>query len=245
MAFSGFPRGVLSTPVPEPLLNSLLAEIEDLAELKVTLRGLWLTHQKKGALRAVSREEFLNDGVLLRGLQGVGSSPREAIEQGLERAVRRRTLLVFQPDPARPGYRLYALNTQGHRRALQQAVAGALVAGPGEGIGEAAIAPPTEDKPNIFALYENNIGTISPLLAEQLKEAEELYPGPWISDAFQISVTQNKRSWAYISTILRRWLEEGKDLGEPGGHSKADNRTEYLEEYQRRRGHLPWEPADR
>ena len=89
MAFSGFPRGVRSTPVPDPLFNSLLAEIEDLAELKVTLRSLWLAHQKKGLLRAVPREEFLNDKVLLRGLRGVGPSPREAIEQGLDRAVRR------------------------------------------------------------------------------------------------------------------------------------------------------------
>ena len=244
MAFAGFPRGVLSTPVPDPLLNSLLAEVTDLAELKVTLRALWLAHQKKGVLRAVPQEQFLNDKVLLKGLAGVGVLPREAIQQGLERAVRRRTLLVYQPDPARPDYRLYAVNTDGHRRALQPGRPGDL-AEPGDLAGETAIAPPTGDRPNIFALYENNIGTIAPLLAEQLKEAEERYPGAWITEAFQISVAQNKRSWAYISTILRRWSEEGKEHGEPGRNSKEDNRAKYLEEYQRRRGHLPWESTSR
>ena len=69
MEFSGFPRGVHATPVPDPVLGLLLEQIVDLAELKVTLRGFWLAHQKKGTLRAVSQEEFLNDKVLVQGLR--------------------------------------------------------------------------------------------------------------------------------------------------------------------------------
>ena len=40
MQFAGFPPGTRYTPVPDPLLGPLLEQIQDLAELKVTLRGL-------------------------------------------------------------------------------------------------------------------------------------------------------------------------------------------------------------
>jgi DNA replication protein len=71
--------------------------------------------------------------------------------------------------------------------------------------------PPTI---NIFTLYEQNIGIITPMIAEELKEAEKLYPTQWIEDAFKEAVALNKRSWRYIARILERWASEGKDSGE-------------------------------
>ena len=245
MEFAGFPPGVQATPVPDPVLGVLLQQIDDLAELKVTLRGFWLAHQKKGALRAIPQEEFLHDQVLVRGLGGRGDPPQEAILRGLDLAVQRHTFLVLPSNSAKPDCKLYFINAEGDRRALQRLHATGAVPTPED------IEPATADgaaggsKPNIFVLYENNIGTISPMLAEQLKEAEEVYPASWISDAFKIAVDQNARSWAYISAILRRWTDEGKDDGESGRHSQKDNRTNYLEEYRQLRGHLPWESRDR
>jgi len=67
---------------------------------------------------------------------------------------------------------------------------------------------------NIFALYEQNIGIITPMIAEELKEAERIYPAQWIEDAFREAVALNKRSWRYIARILERWASEGKDSGE-------------------------------
>jgi DNA replication protein len=66
------------------------------------------------------------------------------------------------------------------------------------------------ERPNIFVLYEQNIGLLSPLLAEHLIEAEKHYPYDWIEDAFREAVQRNKRSWSYIRAILRRWETEGK-----------------------------------
>jgi DnaD/phage-associated family protein len=193
----------------------------------------------------VSLQEFLGDRVLAQALKGVDDSPQAAIQRGLELAVNRRTLLVYQPDTGRPDSQVYAVNTESNRRALQRAQVQGI--SPLEGVidNESGLEPPIDEKPNIFALYENNVGFISPMLAEQLKEAEDLYPWSWISEAFKIAVTQKKTSWAYISAILRRWSDEGRGHGESGRHPEKDNRTKYLEEYQRRRGHLPWEPADR
>jgi DnaD/phage-associated family protein len=65
-------------------------------------------------------------------------------------------------------------------------------------------------RPNIFVLYEQNIGPLTPLLAEELMEAEDTYPLPWIEDAFREAVELNKRSWRYIQRILERWAAEGK-----------------------------------
>jgi DNA replication protein len=235
----------MTTSVPDPFFNSLLEEIDDIVELKVTLRAFWLEHQKKGAIRAVTREEFFNDRVLVQALKGAGTSPQAAVQRGLEMAVKRQTLLAHQPDAGKPDYKVYLVNTESNRRALQRLQGKSSTPEESFPDSESGVKPPTDEKPNIFALYENNIGTISPMLAEQLKEAEDLYPWSWVSEAFKIAVTQNKRSWAYISSILRRWHEEGRDHGESGRHPEEDNREKYIEKYRRLRGHLPWESADR
>ena len=88
---------------------------------------------------------------------------------------------------------------------------------------------------NIFALYEQNIGLIQALIAEELKEAEKLYPPQWIEEAFKEAVTLNKRSWRYIARILERWASEGKDSGEYKRDIKKDGPDKYIKG---RYGHL-------
>jgi DnaD/phage-associated family protein len=245
MKFSGFPKDVTYTPVPNLLFGPLLEEIEELAELKVTLRGLWLLHQKKGFPRFLSQEDFLNDRALLWGLKCTGKPPQDEIKRGLKLAVARRTFLLYQPDPGVPEKKFYFLNTESDRRALARMQENHRLPCQHTGHEDSLIDQPVEEKPNIFTLYEDNVGMISPILAEELKEAEDLYPWDWISEAFKIAINQNKRSWAYISAILRRWADKGKEHGEPGRYPQKDNREKYVEEYRRRRGRLPWEPADR
>jgi DnaD/phage-associated family protein len=81
---------------------------------------------------------------------------------------------------------------------------------------------------NIFALYEQNIGMITPMIAEELKEAEKIYPPQWIEEAFKVAVTLNKRSWKYIARILERWASEGKDSGEYKRDIKKDDPDKYI-----------------
>jgi DNA replication protein len=85
--------------------------------------------------------------------------------------------------------------------------------------------PPTI---NIFDLYEQNIGIITPMIAEELKDAEKLYPPQWIEEAFKEAVTLNKRSWRYIARILERWASEGKDSGEYKRDIKKDDPDKYV-----------------
>jgi DnaD/phage-associated family protein len=139
----------------------------------------------------------------------------------------------------------FLLNTEADRRAIARLDPRELV----DSLIKNGAAPlPELEKPNIFALYEDGIGALSPLLAEELKEAEARYPEAWLREAFGIAVAENKRSWRYVSGILRRWTAEGKENrggvkrgedGKPGRHTEADNRQKYLDEYQRRRGSPP------
>ncbi len=83
-------------------------------------------------------------------------------------------------------------------------------------------------RPNIFALYEANIGMLTPLIADELREAEETYPPEWVEDAFREAVAMNKRSWRYIQAILRRWREEGRS-NEQGQRPEELDRRRYID----------------
>ena len=244
MSFVGFSKSVQATPVPDPMLGILLQDITDIAELKVTFRGFWLTNQRKGSIRPIHVNEFLNDKVLVAGLRNYGPSPKDSIKTGLFMATDRQTFISYTESKDNVTNTYYLINTEAHRKALPSMDKVTLNHHP--------LIPSPDyqsaedpDEQNIFLLYENNIGTISPMLADQLREAENTYPWLWINEAFRIAVDQNARSWAYISAILRRWAEEGKGSGKSRRHSEKDNRTSHLDEYREIRGHLPWETGDR
>ena len=243
--FTGFQKGTLYTPVPNTLFGPLLEQIQDLAELKVTLRGFWILHRKRSQPHLAHLGEFLSDTALLRGLKhAAGGDAKREIRRGLELAVARGTFLLHRPDGAAEDEAVYLLNTESGRETLarmrrnldEATTSGAIKA---DAVPEESFAEPVGEKPNIFALYEDNIGVLSPLLAQELTEAEDRYPQAWISQAFKIAVSENKRSWRYIAGILRRWAAEGKDDGKPGRYPEKDNRQKYLEDYERRWSRSP------
>jgi len=220
--FSGFPAGRLAyTPVPDLFFSELLPLIDDLAELKITLHVLWLLHRQRGAEKYVSLQELLGDGSLVRGLQGLYSSPQEALREGLEKAVARGTLLCLVA--AEGDDRFYFVNSDRGRQSFEQAQLGELNLAGGRALVE-PIVP--EQRPNIFVLYEQNIGLLQPMIAEELQEAERAYPQQWIEDAFRIAVENNARNWKYVRRILERWAAEGKDQGEGRAREKG-----WYEEY--------------
>jgi DNA replication protein len=224
--FVGFPAGDLRfTPVPDLFFSELLPQIDSLPELKVTLHVIWLLYRKKGQPRCVSREALLGDAVLLRGLKISGRSPQRLVEEGLERAVARGTLLHLGAR-TEDGEELnwYFINSDGGRLAAGQVRRGELVLPASAVLEEPQV---NLERPNIFTLYEQNIGTLQPMIAEELQEAEENYPAEWIEEAFKIAVGQNVRKWRYIQVILERWATEGKDDGEAGRGSE-DDRYRYI-----------------
>ena len=236
--FSGFPAGkVHFTPLPNLFFSKLLPAIDDLAELKVTLHIFWLLHQKKGYLRYVSRRELEADGVLLGGLKGTGQEPEERLEQALERAVARGTLLhvtALRPLAKRRSGQAqqgderndwYFMNTDVGRRTVDKIRHGELEL-------EAIILPSEVrlevERPNIFVLYEQNISLLTPLIAEELRDAEKTYPADWIEEAFRIAVEHNARRWRYVRSVLERWAAGGKD-SEKARRGSEEDRRRYIE----------------
>ena len=230
-AFSGFPFKTKFTPVPNIFFSDVLPRIDDLAELKVTLHILWLMYQKRGYPRYITYNELAGDATLMRGI-GVESSPSETLRRALNQAASRGTLLHLALERDGEIHDIYLVNTDADRRAVEKIKSGELELG---ALVKGEPHPLSAEQPNIFTIYEQNIGMLTPIIAEELKEAEKLYPASWIRDAFKEAVDLNKRSWRYISRILERWVAEGKDDGEPGRDTQTDSSPE---EYRRRYGHL-------
>ncbi|GAB4530782.1 MAG: DnaD domain protein [Anaerolineae bacterium] len=225
--FEGFPAGELRfTSIPDLFFSELLPAIDNLTELKVTLHVIWL--RQRGGKRVVSRAELSADETLARGLAIGGDDPETALDEGLARAVARGSLLHAAVETEAGLQDVYALNSEGGRRAMAHIQSGEV-----SSVGVVALDRPTvEPRPNIFQLYEDNIGLLSPILADELRDAEENYPASWIEDAFRIAVTRNARNWNYIRTILERWATEGKDDGTAQRNTQTKRRWYTDEEFE-------------
>ncbi|MFL5667262.1 MAG: DnaD domain-containing protein [Ktedonobacteraceae bacterium] len=241
--FAGFPTGKNPyVPVPEVFFTVLLPEIEDSAELKVTLHLFWLLAQKKGNPRCVSDRDLLDDQVLLRSLKRRGDPrpPEERLRQGLEKALARGTLLQIHLRLMSEGndqaeiIEWFFFNTARSRKVVNELQGSAMVPAHLLKVESEQVEQESEipvpagaytsnkgaemprniqveiDRPNIFRLYEQNIGIITPLIADHLRDAADLYPMEWIERAFREALQHNIRKWSYISAILRNWETEGK-----------------------------------
>jgi DNA replication protein len=221
--FEGFPAGELHfTSVPDLFFSALLPALDDLAELKIILHVIWL--RQRQARQVVTRAELAADETLALGLAVPGGDPELALADGLARALARGALLhaVVEDED------VYALNSEGGRAALSRIESGEVGA-----VGVAAVdRPSVEPRPNIFELYEDNIGLLSPILADELRDAEATYPADWIKDAFRIAAENNVRKWRYIRAILEHWAAEGKDDGTSGRDNKKKRRWLTDEEFE-------------
>ena len=209
--FTGFGAATKRLPVPAPLLASLLADITDCAELKCTLRFLWYEAQQSGAPKRVPAASLRADEVLLKAL---GSE--EETDRGVALAVDRGTLIETG------GWLL--LRTPQNERAA-------------EGLGAAPVqvlVGHQSERPNIFQLYEENIGILTPMVADELRAAEEEYPPEWVEAAIREAAAGNVRSWRYAAAVLERWKREGKGTrssGKPERHPKKVPAEDFLDRW--------------
>lgn len=216
--FSGFPSRPEYVPIPKVFFSDILPAIEDPAELAVSLHLFRLLAARRGYPRAVPEQEVLSDRALGSGLSGRDQAGAAA--RGLEAALARGTFIrAATPE----GHGWVLLNTESDRRAAAAIAQGLVPAGGGAKAPIAYVQPQTRD---IFSLYEQVVGLLSPIIAERLQEAENEYPAEWVEEAFRLAGEHNKRSWRYVETILERWKAEGKDDGKPGRNPPA-KRVDY------------------
>jgi DnaD/phage-associated family protein len=200
--FTGFTDYETLTQIPDSFFRQLLKEIAEADELKVTLYALWRFEHMEGRVRFLRTEDFTE----------VLPNPSLA----LEKAVQRGSLLKVEKNAAV----LIFLNSPRGR-----AAADAFAKGQRDVPEGAAPSNPPPERPNIFKLYEENIGPLTPLIADALKDAEQTYPPEWVAEALEIAVKSNKRNWKYVEAILRRWKEEG--------HAKKQDRRDAQEDGRR------------
>ena len=226
--FAGFPTSARATPVPNLFFARLLPRIERAEEMLVTLyffyaQGLPSRARRSRSPPFLTRRELAADATLARALANLCGDDGEALDRGLALALERGSLLRVEAKGDGRSEELYLLATPHNRRAAPRLAGADLPLE--EPLPPAAPAEPS----NIFALYEENIGAITPLIADDLKDAEERYPPQWIEAAFREAVSLNKRSWRYVHSILKRWEAEGPDYEKAG----RDTETDWLERYQR------------
>ena len=209
--FTGFPARMQFTPLPNLFFSTLLPQITDMAELKTTLHILAQLYRKRGYPRFVTYGELSSDASLMSGLKKVAKTPEEALRAALAVAARRGTILHLVADGDGGAEDIYFLNTEENKQVIARIQNGELpLPGLKAGVREYV---ETEELPDIFTLYEQNIGMLTPMIAEELREAEKLYPLDWIRDAIKEAASLNKRHWRYIARILENWLAEGKGSG--------------------------------
>jgi DnaD/phage-associated family protein len=224
--------------IPEGFFEDILPQITSMLEMKITLYLFWRLSRVANGVNG-SSPHMVSLGEMessdpLRAALSLCKGPRsfdEALREGLELCVSRGTVLQLlvreeatNGHAAETGERWYIFNTKENRVWVGALAQGEIdvTATPlwGEQYGTTNSQHPVRviiERPSIYALYEQNIGLLTPILAEQLQDAERRYPVEWIELAFGEAVSNNKRSWRYIERILERWAAEGKQSGKARG----------------------------
>lgn len=197
--------------IPLTFMRDVVPEINAVEELHVCLAAFRLLAESGNGETPIAETSIINDRPLRKTLQAGGSASTldSRIFDGLELAVGRNTLLRFIAYRDTRESAWYFINTP-VTRALVQAMQEGRIQPPSV-VWDGAEAPQiAADPPNVFRLYEQNIGPLSPMIADQLTAAASEYPASWIEDAIGEAVSYNKRNWRYILRILENWRQSGR-----------------------------------
>jgi len=200
-----------STSIPSSFFERFMPRIRDLAALKILLTIHRIVDTLEADAPFVAEDEILSDRALAQGIRLVGSNrdASEEIRRGIEILMAHDAIVrlcVEEGDdesfwlmPKEPeNMQRLTVFVRGVRPFPYRA---------------SHASVPTKvavERPNVFRLYEQNIGVLTPLIADQLIEAIELYPERWIEEAIGEAVSLNRRNWRYIQRILERWGTEGR-----------------------------------
>ncbi|MEO8083757.1 MAG: DnaD domain protein [Ardenticatenales bacterium] len=258
-AATGYPSGARTTPVPDLLFSRDLTAIDNPLALRVLLWLLWQVHRRPaGAPPAVRTGDVTADLGLRRAATAVGagsdastethasngsygsnpsnrSTGSHAIALALDAACRELTARGLVLD----GGGWLVINDRAGREVFDAAAADPnrwpdLARAAADVTTDATSAAGAgEDDPaaraTIYALYEQTIGMITPVLADELAEAAAEYPPAWIARAFRLAAANGARKWSYVRAILTRWERdgyEGEDDEVTGRRAEATRRPD-------------------
>lgn len=88
----------------------------------------------------------------------------------------------------------------------------------------------------LSTLYQSEIGPITPMIAEELKDAADTYPEEWYKPAFELAASRNARNWKYVRKVFENWQADGfeswqnKQNGSGKTQKSEKTRDELIEE---------------
>ncbi len=208
-SFPGFPGVTKATAIPNIFFATLLPRMDRPGELLAFLWVARYVQEQKGSERCVTANELWTVEGLAESFENLASG-RDALEAGLRRCVELGALVDVTITGRDGAETYYFINNGPSRRAAVRIRTGEVRLKP------STIVVPTklEDRPGIFRMYEEYIGTITPIVGDLLVEAMDTYPIDWIEEAFRNAAERNIRSWKYVERILERWAGEGARSGE-------------------------------
>jgi len=225
--FKGFPPRVDVTPLPNVFFSEVLLIVNSLLELKAVMQVFFLLSRRKDYPRFISFSELSRNAVIVEELGKMKGEEEDLLRGALEAAVKHGILLHVPVSVDGKSDDVYFINNQVEKNTISKIMSGTLKI-PRVGIRELEETK-SEQPRDIYSLYERNIGILTPILAEELQEAEHHYPPEWIQDAFREALRANVRNWKYINGILKRWEREGRKDGKPVGDSqKAGDPDKYI-----------------
>ena len=225
--FGGFPAKMQFTAIPDMFFSHLMPEITDIAELKTTLVVLYLLYKKRGYPRFTTFTELAGHTGLMKSLAEENNRPEDILKLALQSAVSRGTILRLSTVGDTGEVDVYYLNTDADIKAMDKYSSGGEPL-PGLGKVVPTLETVTQSMPDIFSLYEENIGLLTRVVVEELREAQKTYPDTWLRDAIKEAANQNKRKWSYISAILERWAAEGRSDGTYRRDTKKTDPDKYI-----------------
>ncbi len=201
----------LFVQVPGAYVTLVMRQVDNLAELKVTMLAFHLLSRSRDYPGYVTYADLVLRAASVLGIGEAECS--DAIEAAVGRGVFLKIELLLEGSTVIA----YFANVEADLEAIERLKASGFSGGTG-----------VPAAPNIFELYEQNIGIISPMMAEELKDAQKTYPAEWIEEAFREAVKARKQNWRYVGRILERWSAEGRLSGAHRPGAGPDDPDKYV-----------------
>lgn len=158
--------------------------------------------REEDGVRLVDEVELLTNSRLLEVIESTGSQTATSrIIRALNRSVRRGALVrmwVGEEGAQRTRYVMPAGGSTSTARSPRRADSA-------EVDGAETVRRYDATAPSVFRAYEDAVGMLTPLVADQIQQALQRHPAEQVLDAIREAVRTNRRNWRYIQHVLQNW----------------------------------------
>jgi DnaD/phage-associated family protein len=198
---------------PIEILTKVLKKIENIETIKFLIFTLYRFQAENLKIQFFTKSQIESSNSLseiLADIKKLDIILKELVELGV--------FISIETNYKNKKEQLYFLNNARNRAAIRAIETGEWL--PKSNVEEITFV----NRPNIYQLYEDNIGALTPIIAELLDEAEKEYSYPWIEEAFKLAVKKDARNWAYVEAILKRWKKDKSTtwIGEKNDSEEED-----------------------